>query len=99
VVKVGHRLERSLPWRTREKTRHLLAVTLDDDFFALYGQTVKHPSQIASQFRCCDSLHKTTSLRKLWLRIPEPFAGLRLLEDHGGKSRKLRVRSIASMTQ
>jgi hypothetical protein len=99
VVKVGHRLERSLPCRTREKTRDLLAVTFDNDFFALYGQTVKHPPQIASQFRCCDNLHKSTSLRKLWLRIPEPFAGLRRLEVHGGKSRKLRVGSIASMTQ
>jgi hypothetical protein len=99
VVKVSHRLEHRLPRRAGEKTCDLLSVAFDNDFFTLYDQTVKHLAQITCQFRCSDSLHKSTSLRKLWLRTPEPFAGLRRLEVHGGKSRKLRVGSIASMTQ
>jgi len=65
VVEVGHRLERSLPRRTREKTRDLGPVTFDNDFLALYGKTVKHLSQIARQLRCGYSLHRFTSLRKI----------------------------------
>jgi hypothetical protein len=65
VVKVSHRLERSLPRRAGEKTRDLLAVAFDNDFFTLYDQAVKHLAQIACQFRCRDSLHQRTSLRKI----------------------------------
>jgi len=65
AVKVGHRLERSLPRWTWKKTRDLCAVTFDNDFLALYGQTVKHLSQIACQLRCGYSLHQRTSLRNI----------------------------------
>jgi hypothetical protein len=44
VVKVSHRLERSLTRRAREKTRDLLAVAFDNNFFTLDDQTFKHPS-------------------------------------------------------
>jgi hypothetical protein len=43
VVKVSHRLERSLPHRAGEKARDSLAVAFDNDFFTLDDQTVKHP--------------------------------------------------------
>jgi hypothetical protein len=65
VVKVSHRLERRLPRRAGEKTRNLFAVAFDNDFFTLCDQTVKHLTQIACQFRCSDSLHLRTSLRKI----------------------------------
>src|SRR6516225_5689471 len=74
-VEVGHRLECSLSCRAWQKTSHLFAVPLDNDFLALDGQPVQDPSQIARQLCCRDGLHSSNLIHKNLMQsefIPVP---------------------------